>query len=129
MAEAFAVEWDHRLDPCGLTKFWTPLLDECGGDPEIEAEWIAKATLYCMEFGTDFFWRMVLPTRLYPLVLLWLAASPPDVACPVRQHTAKDVLSKTDEELANETTCKFRFHFEPELLYAAETGFIDAMVW
>jgi hypothetical protein len=81
----------------------------------------------CLESAVDFFRRVALPSRSYPMLLAWLVLALWDVYCELRRACVSDLLSQPAANL-DRTTLKFRTLFMKELLDCRQTGCLDK-VW
>ena len=87
-----------------------------------------KAVLNCIECFADYARRLLLITRTWPQLLLWMVWQEPHVECSERQACASDLLAMGAQDLQERcsTTYKIRVLFERQIKHAALTGILDA---
>ena len=74
--------------------------------------------------ATEFYRRIVQPTREYPLQMVWLCRMDAHVPCIDRQRVAQDMLRSM-----HPAVMKFRFLFEADLQFCANTGRMAPDLW
>ena len=104
------------------------LLDELESEEEVEY-WMANAVLHFAEIMTDYYNRFMMLCRDFPLLLMWLIASPHDVEDDNRKLVCKDLIRTSDEDIGDETTIKIRTLFREVFLNGAESGKIPYQLW
>ena len=73
--------------------------------------------------------RFLLACRVFPLLIFWLVASPYDVVDENRKACARDLLTRTDAEISDETILKLRIIFRLALEETATSGTISKYLW
>jgi hypothetical protein len=63
--------------------------------PEAQ-HWRGTALLQLLEVSADAYRRVILPTTQFPMLLAWLAASPPQKGCTMRRQVCSMLLSAGD---------------------------------
>ena len=97
---------------------------------EDELIWIPVAVSHTLEVATDHFRRLVSMARSYPWLLAYLVATPPDfVDHEARGKCAAELLSLSDDVIADDMAIKFRNLFFDELTEAANTGTLEIDLW
>jgi hypothetical protein len=90
----------------------------CSGLEHFEAQ-------VCLEIAADFKHRIVLPTRRWPLLLMWMIKSQPDADCAYRRECAKDLLESSLLEIEDVPSIKLRSLFAAEFATARDRGTLD----
>ncbi len=78
-----------------------------------------------LEISADYFRRIVLTCRSYPMLLAHLVKSPATVPCTLRQQCAADLLGSEPDVIHDHTTLKLRAIFRAELAHASRSGCLD----
>ena len=119
---SFELEWEHQLDESS----WRPLLDDIQDTTE-ETTWVAEAVLSILEAQSEFARRVVRQVTTFPLLILWLAFSPPGQKCEHRRKCSQDLLSMSKLHLMAQggLALKFRYIFRCDIEAAACTGVIN----
>jgi hypothetical protein len=123
-ANATAEKFNLLLDPNAATTDWAQLLEIVEGRDT--AHWLGLAVEMVLGISAGYKRRVLMRTRRYPLLLMWLVWSPPSVECDERKKCASDLLdSARAGNIGDETTEKLLFVFRRAIVLSARTGRLD----
>jgi hypothetical protein len=113
------------LDDSALEEKWWPLIAIT--DENERAHWFAKAVQLTLGQSIDFWRRMVVPSKAFPLVIFWLIFNLPDVRDENRKRLASDLI----DQIANlpSTVYKIVCIFYAEFVEMRSTGVCCIALW
>eukprot|EP00969_Alexandrium_andersonii_P249511 11027070-Alexandrium_andersonii.AAC.1 len=128
-ATAFILEWASLLDDSHAN--WRPTWDALLQLPsqDIRTVWFGRAVQLCLGLAADYYHRLLLPCRTFPLLLFWIVWSRPDAECSERARFATDFMSMSEDSIADDMSRKFRCLFREPLGEAAVSGKVPSELW
>ena len=94
-------------------------------DIGMQAFWMSCAVATCVGMATDYYRRVYLTCRSYPLSIMWLIREGPEQKSESRREFVCAFLAATPKEIADMTCLKLRFLWYEELVLASHDGTCD----
>ena len=119
-AERIMRAFDRLLDSSILEGPWEQVAASCDGD----RGWRSQVQLSLVEAAADYWRRLVLPTKRYPLRAAWLCGQPPLVCCSTRADVCREILEGSLGDLDGDCSLLqvLRVHFGCLLRAGAAAG-------
>ena len=126
---AFFYEWAELLAEDAYDECWAPLHTVLQDEPDaVRHNWNGFAVLLTAQMMCDYEKRFKEPSQRFPLLIMWMIFKLPHEKCSRRQSCAKDLLSRSKDDIGDESIWKLRELFRREISAAANTGTLDARV-
>ena len=108
---------------------WAPLHTVLQDEPDaVRHNWNGFAVLLTAQMMCDYEKRFKGPSQRFPLLIMWMIFKLPHEKCSRRKSCARDLLSRSKDDIGDESIWNLRELFRREISVAANTGTLDARV-